>query len=149
MGIGSHEKPGKGATDIWLTPLEIIKALGEFDLDPCGEGHHKTARHIFTENGLENPWHGRVWLNPPYSQVSQWLKKLTVHNNGVALVFARTDTRWAQEVLPKAASVFFPKGRIQFLNKDLSKPKWTSGAPSMFLAFGNPIKFPFEGWQAK
>ena len=27
-----RSKTGK---DEWLTPLEIIRALGEFDLDPC------------------------------------------------------------------------------------------------------------------
>jgi hypothetical protein len=46
MSIGKHERPNKGATDIWLTPLEIIDALGPFDLDPCGEQFHKTAKTI-------------------------------------------------------------------------------------------------------
>lgn len=37
MGIGDHETPNKGETDVWLTPLNIIQALGSFDLDPCDE----------------------------------------------------------------------------------------------------------------
>lgn len=134
-GMCSHEKPNKGNTDVWLTPLNIIRALGEFDLDPCGELHHKTADYVYTENGLEKEWSGRVWLNPPYSNVEQWLDKLADHGNGVALVFARTETRWAQKIIPQAHSVFFPKGRIKFLTKEL-KEKGNAGAPSMFLSFG-------------
>jgi hypothetical protein len=140
MGIGVHEKPNKGATDIWLTPLEIIINLGNnFDLDPCGQQDHQTAKEIYSENGLDNEWHGRVWLNPPYSQVGVWLDRLAEHGNGVALVFARTDTRWAQKIMPKASQVFFLAKRIKFLNSDKTNPKWTSGAPSMFLNFG-PIQ---------
>jgi len=135
MSIGKHERPNKGATDIWLTPLEIVNALGEFDLDPCGESFHKTANTIYTSNGLETEWFGRVWCNPPYSEVELWLEKLSNHNNGIALVFARMETKWAQRIIPKASSVFFPKGRIWFLTKELEK-KGNAGAPSMFLSFG-------------
>ena len=135
MGMSNHEKPIKGQTDIWLTPLHIIKSLGVFDLDPCGEQFHKTANQIYTENGLSQSWHGRIWLNPPYSEVEIWLNKLAQHNNGIALVFARLDTKWAHRIIPKASSVFFPKGRLSFLTKDLKK-SGNAGAPSMFLSFG-------------
>jgi hypothetical protein len=145
-GMSGHERPNKGATDIWLTPLHIIKSLGEFDLDPCGEAHWPTAKNIYTEKGLEQNWFGRVWLNPPYSEVGLWLDKLANHGYGVALVFARTDTTWAQRILPKATQVFFPKGRIKFHKKDGSNPSWTSGAPSMFIVFGDTINFHMEGW---
>lgn len=141
MGIGNHEKPGKGGTDVWLTPLEIIEKFGEFDLDPCGQLNHQTAKTIYTENGLDQKWFGRVWLNPPYSEVGKWLDKLAQHGSGIALVFARTDTKWCQRIAPKADSVFFPAGRFTFLNGDKSLPKWSCGAPSMFLAFGEKPKW--------
>lgn len=131
-----HEKPNFGKTDVWLTPLRLINCLGHFDLDPCGELFHKTATTIYTENGLDKEWFGRVWLNPPYSHVEKWLSKLAYHNNGVALVFARLEVKWAQEILPLATSVFFPRGRISFLTKDL-KEKGNAGAPSMFMSFGD------------
>lgn len=134
-GIGGHERPNKGETDVWLTPLHIINALGAFDLDPCGESFHKTAKNIYTENGLEKEWLGRVWLNPPYSQVEKWLTRLAQHGSGIALVFARLDVKWAHKIIPMADSVFFPKGRLHFLTKTLQK-KGNAGAPSMFLSFG-------------
>jgi len=50
--------------DITLTPLELIKSLGEFDLDPCGfDGHNTAKRYISTtkkEMDLEIKWFGRV-----------------------------------------------------------------------------------------
>lgn len=134
-GMGSHERPNKGSTDRWLTPLPIVQSLGEFDLDPCGEEFHPTAKTIYTENGLGREWFGRVWLNPPYSEVWIWLDKLVEHGRGVALVFARTDTRWAQKALREATSVFFLAKRIKFTNPE-KESKWTAGAPSMFLSFG-------------
>jgi hypothetical protein len=133
--MNRHERPNKGDTDVWLTPLNIIHALGEFDLDPCGEIYHKTAKTIYTENGLKQKWFGRVWLNPPYSNVFRWLLKMLFHNHGIALVFARMDTEWCQQILPHCSSIFFPKGRIKFLTPEL-KTKGTAGAASMFLSFG-------------
>ncbi len=152
MGISQHEKPNKGATDEWWTPIEIIKSLGCFDLDPCGDLRHKTASVIFDRNrgGLAAEWNGRVWLNPPYSEVGTWLDRLVNHGQGIALVFARTDTKWAQRVLPQADSVFFLSKRIKFQSPVRDSP-WTAGAPSMFLSFGErPMwnKY-FKGWIAK
>ena len=134
-GLSGHEAPNKGATDVWLTPLRIIRALGRFDLDPCGEAHWPTADKILTEHGLDADWEGRVWLNPPYSEVGLWVERLASHGSGIALVFARTETVWAQSILPKASSVFFPAKRIQFHRADGSKSA-SAGAPSMMLAFG-------------
>jgi len=144
-GITSHETPNKGATDVWLTPLNIIQKLGPFDLDPCGEAHWPTANQIYTEQGLEREWFGRVWLNPPYSEVDIWLDKLAQHGNGVALVFARTETKWAQKAMKKASSGFFPAGRFKCHMRDGST-KGNAGAPSMFLAFGEKPKWNLDGW---
>ena len=90
----------QGKTNTWLTPLSLINALGEFDLDPCGFNGHKTAKKIIVlpDNGLAIEWTGRVWLNPPYGRnVNEWLQKLQKHNNGMALVFGRTDVKWFQD----------------------------------------------------
>ena len=107
--MSSHENPNFGATDRWLTPLSIVRSLGDFDLDPCGESFHITAKTIWTQNGLERDWFGRVWLNPPYSEVGKWVSRLAKHGHGVALVFAgwirsghRISCRWQ--------TVFFSRG---------------------------------------
>ena len=151
MAFSSHERPNSGFTDDWWTPIEIVRSLGDFNLDPCGNKSHPTAHRIFqlpNQDGLTEPWNGRVWLNPPYAQVGLWLMRLAAHGRGIALVMARTDTIWAQTYLPMADSVFFRKGRICFL-KNGTPATGNAGAPSMFLAFGEKPKWNMEGWQAK
>ena len=63
-GIGSHTRAFRGKTDCWLTPPEIIKALGPFDLDPCAAPGQPwtTAEHQYAppQDGLELPWFGRA-----------------------------------------------------------------------------------------
>ena len=140
MSVSGHEKPNKGATDNWYTPINIIRALGDFDLDPCGKQYHRTARTIYEVRGLQSNWFGRVWLNPPYSEVEQWLEKLVSHGRGIALVFARLDTKWAQRIVPQATEVFLPKGRLRFLTENL-ECRGNAGGPSMFLAFGETVNW--------
>src|ERR1700722_12042594 len=98
-------------TDTWLTPLELIEALGEFDLDPCGYPGHLTAKKLFCEpqhDGLKLKWSGRVWLNPPYgSECKHWMRRLIRHGRGTALVFARIETKWFQEMIPHASAILF------------------------------------------
>jgi len=110
----------------WYTPRRIFDALGlEFDLDPCSPGRAvvpwiPARRHIvLPENGLAAPWTGRVWLNPPYGRDTRsWLERLAGHGNGVALVFARLETKWFQEVASTADVVCFVRGRISFEKSD-------------------------------
>lgn len=124
----------EGKTNVWLTPRWILNELGEFDLDPCAHQGWPTAYDHFYENGLLEDWYGRVWLNPPYGRnVGQWLNKLELHGNGIALIFARTDTSWFQSLSFEAAN--FVKGRIKFLNQDL-KESTNAGVPSVLLAWG-------------
>ena len=115
--------------DEWLTPLPIVRSLGPFDLDPCAPVNRPwpTAAHHYTinEDGLLQRWFGRVWLNPPYSNISPWLERLSNHGHGIALIFARTETRWFfVHVWQHASAVFFFKGRIAFITLTAQ-----SGAP--------------------
>lgn len=132
----------EGKTNTWFTPRPIVDALGPFDLDPCTQSFRPfdtAARHIckdLGECGLSADWSGRVWLNPPYGKaIVHWLMKLAEHGNGIALVFARTDTTWAQSCLARADSVNFLKGRVRFLRPD-GNPATNAGSASMLLAFG-------------
>lgn len=132
----SHE----GQTNTWLTPLWLVRALGEFDLDPCGFPGHETAEVIYTlplTDGLSTSWlwkDRRVFLNPPYGKhVGLWLSKLEQHGNGIALVFARTDTKWFHSLSPDC--VFFIQGRIKFLRPDFTSDT-NAGHGSMLLAWG-------------
>jgi len=133
---------GPDGKDIWLTPPEIVKSLGIFDLDPCAavDQPWQTAKRHFTivDDGLKQTWFGRVWMNPPYgSEAKKWLKKLVDHGNGMALIFARTETQaFFDYVWDKADAILFLKGRITFYNRDGTKAPNCSGAPSCLVAYG-------------
>jgi hypothetical protein len=139
--MGGHSLPNEGETNIWLTPPEIIKALGPFDLDPCAAPDPRpwdtAARHI-SANGLEAEWDGRVWLNPPYGpHTAKWMERLAAHGKGTAIIFARTETEcWHRHVWPKASAILFLEGRLFFHRADGTRAKHNAGAPSALVAYG-------------
>lgn len=131
------------ATHVWLTPPEIVEALGPFDLDPCAAPEPRpwptAARHICPPaDGLTAEWHGRVWLNPPFGNHTQtWLDKLAAHGRGTALLFARTETRMFHvNVWPKAHAVTFLKGRPHFYRPSGDRARGNSGGPLCLIAYG-------------
>jgi hypothetical protein len=126
----------------WLTPRFIIDALAPFDLDPCASVIQPwpTAKVAYTinDNGLSKPWQGFVWCNPPYgNQTKQWLGRMAEHNNGIALTFARTETRMFFEcVWPKALAIYFIRGRLSFCDTKGNSGNNSAGAPSCLIAYG-------------
>ena len=143
-GFG-HELPNEGKTNDWITPLRIIDAFGYgyFDLDPCASVTQpwSCARKAYTleQDGLDNPWWGNIWLNPPYGpHTKKWVTKLTEHGQGIALIFARVETRlWQDFIFPTADGFLFPRKRIFFYRPDGTPSNQSSGAPSAFIAWGN------------
>jgi len=137
--IFMHDINDKNTT---LTPLSLIEKLGVFDYDPCGIQHHKTANKIISlpTDGLAEIWEGRVWLNPPYSNPTEFMNKLAEHGNGIALVLNSTDTVWFQNALKKADGMYLLKGRPKFMRLDMSKVSIMRGV--VLFAFGkdNAIK---------
>lgn len=130
-------------TDVWLTPKYITDALKPFDLDPCTEEKRpwEIANQSFThkDDGLTQSWNGFVWCNPPYgAQTQHWLNKMAKHNNGLALVFARTETKmFFESVWPKAKAILFIKSRIKFCFSNGEPAKENCGAPSVLIAYGD------------
>lgn len=135
-----------GGTDVWLTPPWLLDALGSFDLDPCAAPEPRpwpTAREHYTAaiDGLRQPWHGRVWMNPPYSRMETWLARLADHaetgGSGTALIFARTETRvFHAQVWRRAAALLFIEGRLHFHYPDGRRAPANAGAPSVLVAYG-------------
>lgn len=139
-GIGSHTKPNNGLTNYWLTPRYILDVLGEFDLDPCScvNPPWPTARVMLTHGGLTEFWWGRVWLNPPYGdEIGDWMGKMTQHNHGIAIAFARRETRsFCSCVWGKASGLLFLHGRLHFCYPDGTPAKGNAGGPSVLIAYG-------------
>lgn len=126
----------KAKSVVWLTPLSLINALGEFDLDPCGHNGHKTAKKIICppDDGFEAEWSGRVWLNPPYGkEAERWVSKLAIHGNGIAILFARLEAKWLRQFL--GGGFFVLEKRVRFLTSSFDY-KDNAGTGSILLPFG-------------
>ena len=152
----THESTHNESVE-WYTPRSIFDALGiSFDLDVCSPGASvvswipATVHLTINDNGLAAPWSGRVWCNPPYgSETAKWMELMAHYNNGMALVFARTDTNWFHNSVSdgRADSVCFLKGRVNFVPahkaadyaSDLYGPKQSCGAGSMIIAYGREM----------
>jgi hypothetical protein len=76
-------------------------------------------------------------MNPPYGKgMELWMEKLKNHGNGIALIFARTETKlFFKHIWDDAHALLFVKGRIKFYNL-AGQQCGTPGAPSVFIAFG-------------
>ena len=140
-GFG-FEKPGKGNTNDWLTPLGIPQRLGPFDLDPCGCAGMPwriatTTYFLPDHDGLIEPWCGRVFCNPPYGpNVGDWARRMAAHGNGIMLIFLRTDTTtWQRDILPFADAALLLDGRVRFYRPSGERGK-SGTAPSVLLAHG-------------
>lgn len=110
-------------TDNWTTPEHLILKFKP-TFDPCPL--------VWRVNGLDISWHGRVLLNPPYSDIRVWIIKATEQRKNCTklwvLVPARTDTRWFHDLVYKKYDVEFIRGRLKFGNSVNSAP-----FPSMII----------------
>lgn len=122
-------------TDEWRTPTKLYERLDEefgFNFDPC------PVDSPF--NGLKIVWKERNFVNPPFSEWQQWVRKgFEESEKGklcVFLIASRTDTKAFHEViLPHAKEIRFIKGRLKFSNSGNSAP-----FPSMIVVFDGRSK---------
>jgi DNA N-6-adenine-methyltransferase (Dam) len=129
----SHRSLGAGSTE-WYTPEEYIdmarKVLGDIDLDPAScEFAQRTvkARNYYTkaDDGLTKLWHGRIWLNPPYSspEIGYFVDKLLAERNAkrikAAILLSNnfTDTTWFQKAAMLCQAVCHTNHRIRFVGE--------------------------------
>ena len=142
----SREQPKRSvhfssATDEWATPQPLFDELdsifGGFTLDPCATPGNAKCSRFYTrmDDGLSQPWTGRVFMNPPYGrEIGKWVRKAWEESARGALVVcllpARVDTRWWHEYARKG-HVHFLQGRLRFGTSRNSAP-----FPSAIVTFG-------------
>ena len=118
-----HDFIDNGTSDDYYTPKFIFDALNiEFDMDVAAPPHGAPwipAKRSLTiiDDGLTTPWHGRVWCNPPYSNVTPWAKKLIAHDNGIALV-QMAKSAWFNLVWEKASGALPLQSNLKFIKSN-------------------------------
>jgi phage N-6-adenine-methyltransferase len=120
-------RPLGWSSDNWATPWPVVWKLeaqyGKFDLDPCAEPQTAKAPLYYTkeDDGLTQPWFGKVFVNPPYSDPRPWCERAVraVESREAELVVmllpASTDTAWFHELVLPHAHLEFLRGRVRFL----------------------------------
>lgn len=129
-------------TPEWATPQDLYDRLNEkyhFNLDPCATKENAKCVKFYTleDDGLKQNWGGRrVFCNPPYGrEIGKWIRKCSEEAQKpgtivVALLPARTDTRWFHEFIKDKTDVEFIRGRLKFGTSKNSAP-----FPSMIVKF--------------
>ena len=121
----NKEIMGTRESDHYATPVQFMKILNDefkFDFDPCPLRCDKF-------NGLEIPWLGNIYCNPPYSNIKPFIVKGIKEINKknakkvVFLIPARTDVKyWHDLILKYATEIRFVKGRLHFNESEKPAP---------------------------
>jgi hypothetical protein len=113
-------------SDEHYTPAWLFEALGlEFDIDVCapegGVSWIPAKKHFTQETDcLKQEWHGRIWMNPPFSKPSPFVEKFIQHGNGIALMVV-SRSLWFHAIW-NAADAIVPTSRtFKFERPDGSK----------------------------
>jgi len=140
--------------DEWETPPDLFQyGCDYFDFEPtldlCATNYNKKTKYFIKTHALDFNWRQDSWLNPPYSNVKDWIRKayhehLKWNVSILALLFVKSDTKvWHECILgldeygQKKTEILFLEGRIHF---------WQNGKRSK-----NPAPYPscFVFWRKK
>jgi ParB family chromosome partitioning protein len=140
--------------DEWFTETKYLQlartVLGAIDLDPAS--HPVAQRRVradtfFTkaDDGLAHEWHGRVWLNPPFSRplITRFTDKLLEEyaagrtTAAVMLTNAYTSTKWFQKAGRAATAICFTNGRrLKFVDANGKTSNPTQGQAFFYFGHG-------------
>jgi hypothetical protein len=149
LGTGDNE---------WFTPAKYINAvlavMGGIDVDPAThpiaqetvKATHPYFRSSGGRGGLDWPWPGRVWLNPPYARdeirpfVDKLLAEIRCGNTTTAIMLTHnySDTDWFHAATSMVDALCFTSGRISFYNDRGEVCNPTQG--QVFFYYGRDIE---------
>lgn len=119
--------PEGGRSNEWYTPKYIFDAMGvRFDLAVAAPPDWRETTFCpcddaITENSLDKPWPGFIWMNPPFSDrrngVQPWHDKFFQHH-GVMIAADRTSAPWWQLAARKCDALLFIDGKPKFIRPD-------------------------------
>jgi len=110
--------------DVWQTPDQLLNMIEPIDLDPCAGLDTEIGRMNYRNenmNGLLADWFGRVFVNPPFSQKTDWFEKVLKERDNTECIFVvtpdSTDTKswWHEYIAAEADYIWFSRGRISYV----------------------------------
>ena len=124
----------------WETPKWLFDKWNkkyEFLVDVCATRNNRKCNFYYNKamNGLTQDWSKSNWMNPPYGRnIIDWVEKAHEEaikgNLTIALLPARTDTKWFHDYIYNKYEIEFLKGRLKFSGSKNSAP-----FPSMIVIF--------------
>lgn len=146
----------------YYTPPAIIKAaratMGGIDLDPASSAKANDIvralwYYTIRDNGLSQPWFGRVWMNHPFTREGNklWPARLVdAYTSGeieqaCCITFASTSEKWFRPLLDYPQCYLY--GRTNYLLPDGTVKKGvTKGSVVTYLGpYTLDFKSEFEG----
>ena len=139
-----HKGLFKSKSYEWTTPKWLFDELSkwfDFDCDVCASDENHLCDSYFTEENscLDKDWHRINFMNPPYGYgIGKFIKKAydDTKNNGlstIAVLPARTDTKWFHDYIYQKAEIIFVKGRLKFGGGEFD---YDAPFPSMIVFWG-------------
>ncbi len=141
------------------TPRDLFRGLdklfGPFELDAAANDDNALCKDYFTmsRSAFNYPWEfPRVWLNPPYSKMAKWIKRVLDqldegHCEKVVMLIP-VDTSaswWGKYIFERAEAIFFINKRLKFQGpnkfEDAVSPRASAVIVFTKRAFRDPNKF--------
>jgi hypothetical protein len=147
----------------YYTPQFIIEAarqtMGGIDLDPASStqaNERVRAAHIYTieDDGLSQPWFGRVWLNHPFGRGRNrvWIEKAITEytlrrvTEMCCITFACTSEQWFRPLLSYPQCYLFPRINYILPTGQLKKGVTKGSVVSYFGPNLQKFREAFEGF---
>ena len=132
----STEKDYGETVDDRGTPEDLIRELqkangGLFTTDPCSGAEPRPiaeTRWTVGDNGLAQDWEGSVFVNPPYSEMDDWVDKVLTENKRNAtdyillLCKSPRTSDWFHAAAEEAGHILVFDHRLKFHGSDDAAP---------------------------
>jgi phage N-6-adenine-methyltransferase len=118
---GAGDQHDIDPNDEYTTPPHVFRRFGSAcTLDVCATPDKTMCADYYTkeQDALKQPWHGVVWMNPPYRNLIAWCRKAYEYARSdgsvIALLPAWTDAPWFHDYAAAFGRITFLRGKLSF-----------------------------------